>query len=34
MEFYYRIKFNKNLFDNVNLNSRQITITDEGKNEK
>ena len=28
MEFYYRIKFNKNLFDTINLNSRRITITD------
>ena len=32
MEFYYRIKFDKNIFDTINLNSRQVTIT--GKTER
>lgn len=32
MEFYYRIKFDKNIFDTINLNSRRVTIT--GKTER
>lgn len=32
MEFYYRIKFDKNIFDRINLNSRRVTIT--GKTER
>lgn len=32
MEFYYRIKFDKNIFDTINLNSRRVTIT--GKAER
>lgn len=32
MEFYYKIKFDKNIFDTINLNSRRVTIT--GKTER
>lgn len=32
MAFYYRIKFDKNIFDTINLNSRRVTIT--GKTER